>query len=242
MYVAAGSEFTATLVDPGGLDDLALGARIEIPVTRAIVDYWKAATLSGYVWSVVLEAPPTESAQPGSDPEMDAALKAGEFNIVWLDGLEPPTVEFYVPLFCSDSVAGSGSSADWPAVDVDEVTPSVDDVAALEGTRRMDDSVEEQLTFTADTRPTDTQVQALIDQAVPVVLAQLNPTFPPDYYSEVSHAIALYAAILVEGSYYREQLNVGSVALYRALLEQTLTAINSQVTTELTSSGGGRLY
>ena len=245
MYVAAGQPFTATLIDPGGFEHLLLGARIEVPVTRAIVGYWMAATLSGYVWSVTMDAPPAQSANPGYDPVLDDALAAGEFQIVWMDNLGPPTVEIYVPLHTTGTGTGTPTvPPSWPPVDVAQCTPSVDDVAALEGTRRVDDTTAEQPTFNANTRPTDTEVQALIDQAVPVVMAQLRPTFPISYYDEVSHAIALYAAILVEGSYYREQINTGSVGLYQSLLNQSLAGIAASLELELNSlaASGGRLH
>lgn len=252
MYVAAGQEFTATLVDPGGLDDLNLGARIEVPVTRAIVGFWRAATLSGYVWTVVLEAPPAQG-PVGTDPALDAALKAGEFNIVWLDDLDPPTFEAYVPLFTYTGTNGTappppnGGPTDWPFPDLTQCTPTVDDVALLERTRTFADGDEEFTTFNDQTRPTADEVTALIAQSVPVVLAQFRPTFPEALYDEVSHCVALYTAVLIEGSFFREQLSEGSVALYNSLFTQAVTGVAGQIQTALdqalsgagTSGGGG---
>jgi len=249
MYVPYGLPFTATLVDPGGLTDVNLGARIEVPVTRAIVGSWQAATLSGYVWSVTLDAPPaTPQSQAiglGANPFYATELATGEFNLVWLDDLDPPTFEAFVPLFVSDDgsgigVGGNGPPAQWPTPDPADVTPTIADVAALERTRMVDDGGTDQATFGPNTRPTDVEVQALIDDSVPVILTQLRPTFPASFNDQVANAVALYAAILVEGSYYREQINSGSVALYRALYEEQIKALQSSIEL-LVGASQGRL-
>lgn len=228
MYVAAGLPFTATLLDPGGISDAVnLGARVETPINRAIVSYWRAATLAGIVWSV----------------ELDAPLGVGEYELVWVDDLDPPTFEGFVPLYATSAdIAigdGVGGGVQWPELDVNAITPSVDDVAALERTRTVDEGGNEQGTFTPDTRPTDSEVQALIDEAIPQVLAQLRPTFPESYYGQVTHSIALYTAILIEGSFFREQLNEGSVALWRNLFTTTLAGVSSGIEAEFDSSGAG---
>ena len=243
MYVIAGQPFTANLIDPGGLTDVNLGARIEVPVTRAIVTYWQPAALLGTVWALTLDSPPVAAAHPGADPVMDAALAAREFELVWMDGLEPPTAEIFTPLFTYDAATPPfGSVTGWPPPDTDALAPSVDDIANLERTRTVDSGGDEQTTFTDDTRPSASDVQALIAEAVPIVLAQLQPTFPPDYYGQVSHAIALYTAILIEGSFFREQLNEGAVALWRSLYTTAITATSQQIETELAgATSGGRL-
>ena len=64
----------------------------------------------------------------------------------------------------------------FPVVDRAQVTPSVDDVALLCATRTIDSSGTQLGEFTSDTNPTDAQTQALIEQAVTLVLTPL-----PDY-------------------------------------------------------------
>jgi hypothetical protein len=250
MEVVAGQPFTATLVDPGGLSDLNLGARIEVPVTRAIVTAWTAAVLQGNTWSVTLDAPPAEPPSQvyyalGAWPVIQAELDAGEFNIVWMDDVEPPTVEIYVPLWTSTEYVDPNAlpvPEDWTAPDLTQVTPTLADVAALESTRTIDDTATELGTFTADTRPTDTQVTGLIAQATHDVLASLRPTFPASYYPIVRNAIALYTAILIEGSFYREQLNEGSAQLYRQLFTAEIAGLQSATTVDLTDQLVGRLH
>lgn len=97
MEVTLGADVVATLAAPGDLD---LGARIEVPVTRAIASYWRRArfdTASG-LWTVTLEPPidPTGAAAPVG-PE--GTPRPGEFVLVWRDGgPEPPIFETFIPL------------------------------------------------------------------------------------------------------------------------------------------------
>ena len=251
MYVAAGAPFTATLVDPGGLTPpgVNLGARIEVPVTRAIVGNWVPAQLSGIVWSVDLDAPPLQVGSQvygyGGYPALQAALDAGEFNIVWMDGLDPPSCEIFVPLVTTASSGSNGSGTgvppDWPDPDPLACSPSVDDVAALERTRTIDDVSNDEGTFTSVTTPSDTEVSGLITQAVPVVLAELLPQFDPGHYPTVAHCVALYTAILIEGSYHREQLNEGAVQLWRTLYMAGISGLQTQINEDLQQVGSQRL-
>lgn len=88
MQASLGSAVLATLVAPSVAPAFPIGARIEVPVTRAIVSYWRPAyeLLTGDL-TVVLDAPPA----------------AGEYNLVWRDsGPEGPgertEFEVFVPL------------------------------------------------------------------------------------------------------------------------------------------------
>lgn len=240
MYVTADSEFTATLLSPGGLGHLRLGARIEVPVTRAIVGYWRPAHLSGSIWQVELQAPPLAPAGgSGTDPALSCALAAGEFQLVWMDDAPTPAVEIFVPLHTyTGSGAGIGDTlVDWPEPDLEEIRPSVDDVALLVRTRTYTEGVVEHAELTDETRPPVEEVQRLIDQSVPVVLMQLRPRFPEAVYGQVSYAIALYTAIIIEGSYFREQLTESQVALYRDLYNQLITGIGTFIENELLAAG-----
>jgi hypothetical protein len=127
------------------------------------------------------------------------------------------------------TVAGT----DWPAADVGQVTPSVDDVAALSRTRTVEAGGSDPGTFTTDTQPSDQEVSDLIDQAVEVVLSQLPTLFPAGYYPQVRHAAALYAALLIEGSYFREQLNEGSAQLWRQLYDAAITGLQTRYQVDL---------
>lgn len=193
--VGVGAQITASLADPpGGLHN-PLGARVEVPVTRAIVSPYQGAALSGGVWTVTL----------------DGVLSPGFFNFVWLTSdAEPPEYEVTIPIqildvgALPDGTTGIGG-ADYPDVDVAQITPSLDEVARLERTRTVDSAGNDVATFTSDTRPTDAEVELIIDQAVSDVTGAFPSQFDPAHYGEAKKVVILYAAMLVEGSYYKEQ-------------------------------------
>ena len=244
MFVPAGQPFTATLVSPSGLSGRRFGARIEVPVTRAIVGYWVEATLSGFVYSVQQIAPPLAPERPpelGDDPALSAALAAGNFQLVWMDDGPVPEVEIFVPLFTYSGTGPDGIPPDWPEPDLDELTPSVDDVAILVRTRTYTEGVEEHPVFTEDTRPNIDDVNRLLAQSAPAVLAQLPLAFPESYYGEIGHVIALYTAVLIEGSFFREQITESQVALYQDLITSGLSGINGSISDDLAQINAGAL-
>jgi hypothetical protein len=109
-----GEQVVATLLSPGVPADAPLGARIEAPITRAIVAYWRPAAYDPIadVWTAVLEPP----------------LDAGEYNLVWRTGdPEPPAFETFIPL---SMVAASALLAP-PPTDPPQWAPSVADVAEV---------------------------------------------------------------------------------------------------------------
>lgn len=207
MQAVAGQPFTALLVDQAGIRGI--GARVEVPVTRAIVTYWHAATFDGAQWSVTLDSPPD----------------VGDYNLVWMTGDFPPTLEAFVPLHV---VALDETVVDFPTLDPADVTPTVDDVALLERTRTIVDSDDtEEVTFTNATRPSADEVTELISTSVPLVLSDLpHLNINPDHYSQISHAIALYTAILIEGSFFRnQQEGAKTTMLWQVLYDNTMSNI-----------------
>src|SRR5215471_7639366 len=84
--------------------------------------------------------------------------------------------------------------------------PTVDDVAALIRARTKDASGNEVGTFTADTRPTDAEVEQLITNGCAKVAALVGWDFPSDAYPEAQHLAAIVAACEVELSYFPEQV------------------------------------
>lgn len=217
MQVTANEDFTATIVDPNGNVEY-LGARIEVPITREIVSYWRPATLDGLIWTVDIEAP----------------IEPGEYLFVWRTGdPEPPDFETFIPLF---AVAGSTVSdvVEYPLVTAEDVRPTVEDISNLENTRTTTGGGGEQTDFTETSRPSYSQVEELIDQAVPAVLTQIRePRFDPTYYDKVKHAIALYTAMLVEGGFFREQVDGSSADLWRTLFNQTMVNLQESITRDL---------
>ena len=113
----------------------------------------------------------------------------------------------------------------FPEIDRSQVTPTSDDVALLVATRTIDTAGDELGVFTDDTRPTDTQCDGLIQQAIEMVLTPLPNRMQAYLYPAVQQAVALQAAILVETSFYREQANTGSITALQARLGSMLSAI-----------------
>jgi hypothetical protein len=116
-------------------------------------------------------------------------------------------------------------------VDPQDVRPTPEDVAKLEGTRPTAGGgrISE---FTENTTPTEAEVEAVIDQAVAAVLNMLPPFFGTVFYERVKHYVCLYAAIVIEGSFFREQLDEGAVELWRALLREGVASMNLAITGE----------
>jgi hypothetical protein len=112
---------------------------------------------------------------------------------------------------------------------VSALRPTVQDVALLERTRTVSAGGAEEITFTDSTRPTASEVSSLIDQALPAILAQLPEGFSEAYYDRARHLVALYTAVLIEGSYFREQLDSGSAGLWRELLTAGLTSLRVEI-------------
>ena len=130
----------------------------------------------------------------------------------------------------------------FPDVPIDEVSPTVKDVAMLEHTRTVDDSGDEIGDFTSDTRPTDADVTLLIGQAVMIILDQLDVQVAPALYPAIKEAVTLEAAILVESSFFREQMNEGSVSMYSTILAgmiKMLQVKTGTATGDGTGSGAG---
>lgn len=218
MQAVAAQPFTTTLVDPAGLTN-PLGARVEVPVTRAIVSAYQVAALDGAAWTVTLDAP----------------LTPGDYQLVWrTNDPEPPEFETFVPLMVTASTGASGfvSEDDFPLVNEEEVRPDVDDIANLANTRTASGGGGEISAFTEDTDPTASQVEALIDRALEAILAQLPTRFAASHYERVRHAVELYTLILLEGSFFREQLDSSSVDTWRTLLGNTMTGLTTRIEEE----------
>lgn len=114
----------------------------------------------------------------------------------------------------------------------DDVRPSVEDVAALEQTRTTGGNSlggdEGDGTFTETTVPSASQVEAVIDTALDLIVPQLGTLLTGDaQLGMVKRAVALQAAIIIEGSYFREQIDQGSVSLWSALLARLMTGLGT---------------
>lgn len=217
MRVIAGQPFESSLIAPAG-DLTNLGARVEVPFTRAIASYWRPAVLSGSVWTVSLDAP----------------VSSGDYNLVWRNGdVEPVSFESFIPLFVDAATLTAVASV--PVVDRAQVTPTVEEVANLEQSRAVAEGAEQLVTFTADTTPSASAVEALVQQAVPLVLAELPNKIPIEFYDSVRNAVALYVAVLLEGSIAREQLDEGSGGLWRTLYNTAILNLQRGIEAQLSN-------
>jgi hypothetical protein len=217
MAVAAGTQFTAYLADPGGRT-AGVGARIEVPVTRQIVSAWVAGTLDNTgMWSAVLDAP----------------AQAGDYLIVWTTNqpTDPPPFPIFVPVTATlGPVAPTvGGQPDYPNVQASDVMPTVDDVAILERTRTRAEDGTFYPTFNTNTFPSATDVQSVIEKATGMILSQLRADFNPTFYSQVSDLISLQAAVLIEASFFRNQDQAQATSSWRMMISSGLTGLAAQI-------------
>jgi hypothetical protein len=125
--------------------------------------------------------------------------------------------------------------------------PSTTDVARLLRARTKDANGVELGDWSDDTRPTTEEVADLIDQAAGPVLARIGflqaPDEDPDAYASVIpaalHLVALGAAMLIEKSYFPEQVasDRSAYSSYQAEYADCLDAL----TGEGDGDGGGAL-
>lgn len=117
--------------------------------------------------------------------------------------------------------------------------PTVDAVAALERTRTVgpdvgglggDTDPQELTTFDETTRPTAAEVEALIVPAAAAIVQRLGPDIVDVLNPAISHAIALYTAILIEGSYFDG--DNPQVALWERLLDGLMTGLEAATNSE----------
>jgi len=129
-------------------------------------------------------------------------------------------------------VGGRATAATQPVQNTSEapggVRPYVRDVAALLRARTKVTGGGEAGTFNGNTRPTGEEVDDLIDEATDEVLGKVQtPTPGSSYERRVRGAIRMYAAILIELSYWPEQVknNHSPVSTYQSLYDSRLRAL-----------------
>jgi hypothetical protein len=109
------------------------------------------------------------------------------------------------------------------------IAPTLQMVADLVRTRLVTDGGYAADIFNDDTYPTAAQAERLIDQAANAVWTQLPGSVAEPWAPAGQHLAALYAAILIEGSYFREQLTDDQIQLYRDLLMQGIRGLGSAI-------------
>ena len=89
---------------------------------------------------------------------------------------------------------------------VSDYTPLVQDVANLLITRTKDQYGNETGTFSAVTRPTDTQVTNIINTVIDRVADFIGDDIPPALFDDAKGVVAERAAMQIELDYYPEQV------------------------------------
>lgn len=128
-----------------------------------------------------------------------------------------------------------------------EWAPTVADIAAMIRARTKNAfGAEEEGTFTETTRPTEEQVQLIIDKAANHVASRLGVTAERDICTEelkgaATDVVALRAAMRVELSYFPEQTGTDQSAYdrYKEQYDEDLAALMEGVSEQCGVSGGG---
>lgn len=111
--------------------------------------------------------------------------------------------------------------------------PTLAEVATLLRARTLDQYGNEVGNFTADTRPTATQAQQIIDSAYNLVKIRIGKIddFHEDVIEQAREVTMLLAARLIETVYYPEQAaqEQSAASLYAAMYEESIAALESSV-------------
>lgn len=154
----------------------------------------------------------------------NATLDPAWYRIVWVDASDDT--------FVGDPV--QFAARPW--------IPSVDDVAALLQARLARRGGGMADTFDQTTRPTGDQVARLCDRAARAVAARIgSDPCTDDLKSEARSTSAIYAAMLVEQSYYPGQTR-DSGSSFQSLLslwKDDIKALDTRVAEECGTGGGG---
>lgn len=126
-----------------------------------------------------------------------------------------------------DGVAEQSGSFDVRPTFASATRPEVSDVGALLRARTKSSSSGEIGTFDETTRPTDAQVDELIETAVQHVAAKVGVTLPSSVHEMARRVAALRTAMLVELSYFPEQVRSDKSAYehYKTLFDEELAVL-----------------
>lgn len=119
-----------------------------------------------------------------------------------------PSAGTYAVRWSADGITAEETLdvADFPVADPDEIMPTPDDVAALLRARTKDANGVELGAFTSATRPNDDEVEALVLTAYGDVTSQTGTHLSSRAIVAARSMVALRAAMLVELSYFPEQV------------------------------------
>jgi hypothetical protein len=118
------------------------------------------------------------------------------------------------------------------------VRPSMEQVALLLRTRTVgpsgsglggDTGLGDRTVFDETTRPSAAEVEAVIDVAVGAIKARLSSTPPARLYPAVAHTVALYASLLIELSFFREQADEQATRVLEGVINSSVIGLNGQL-------------
>lgn len=150
-----------------------------------------------------------------------ATLTQGWYQLAFSDGVNtsPP----------SDPIQNAPSVAD-------EIRPTVNDLGAFMRARTVvqGSGGSEAGTFNDLTRPTGSEADSIITQAVNNVLMAIGTDIPAAYYQQTQFVVLVYAAGLVELTFYRNEVNrdQSSYEQYQTLYKDALAALQGAIANE----------
>jgi hypothetical protein len=184
----------------------------------------ESASLAG-PWTLIdtqtlspLDADPSQPAERDFTTSL-ATLAEGFYSLTFLD---------------------AQGAASHPLVQVQDnpsaIKPSLSDLGSFMRARTVaaGSGGNEQGTFTATTRPTAAEAEALLEQATNQVLMQVGADVPDRAIVQTRFLVLLYAAQLVELTFYRNEVNrdQSAYAEYVALFKDGIAALKSFIADE----------
>lgn len=189
------------------------------------------ATTSAGPWTVIDTKALVADPDPEHPVERDlttskATLAEGWYRVKWLSG--------------GDETAPSEPVQNLSALS-GGLRPTLAEVGSKLRSRTKVAGGGEVGTFTQNTRPTDDEVEDLIEDALADVLGKIQlPTSGSNYEKRARAATALYAAVLVELSYFPEAVGSGKSAApnYEKLYESRIKALIAEGETGIPQGEG----
>lgn len=178
-----------------------------------------------------LDSDPTEPT-PRSVTTLKAQINDGWYVYTWLDatgGVSDPSLGW-------QNTSNQGSS----------LKPSVTELGELMRARTVvaGSGGNEAGTFTPQTRPTAAEAQDLIDRASDMVLMQLGSQIPTRLYNQARWVVTLYAAELVELTFYRNEVSrdQSAFAEYQVMFKDAIAALKMAIEQTGPAAPGASFY
>lgn len=193
-----------------------------LPWTK--VEIAEAATLAG-PWTV-LETQTLTS--PDTDPTQPAERDVTTNSAVLLNGL-------YMLTFI-DAAGGRSQAVEQTSDATAVVRPTVRELGAFMRARTVSAGTggSEVGTFDTTTRPTAQEADEIIDLAVSEVLTRTGEDTPDRFVRQTAYVVLLYAAMLVELTFYRNEITRDQSAYgeYQALYKDGIDALGKAIADE----------